>query len=238
MASQKKRMSTLQDEAALKAMVKLRLKENPGKSQLLWMYPSLEDVAENYEAFLTDVADTGCRLSKKMLVRVLKGHFEGDGRALEEFATRMVATLSHCRRKVAGISSGSRTKKAVLSIATAIGKAGSAVVEAPPSSSLGVQLPTEVATSSSSDVEMVESCLGDGGAAAAALEDAKRLFGQGSGKTLGKHDSIVSIQSSEPSSPQAAGGDAPGPQEVDMGWVVIHPVVGSDMHGGSRCLVN
>ena len=201
-------METLRDDEVLKAIAKTELTENPSKSQLLWMHKSLDDVAENCESFLIQIAGLGRRLNKKMLIRVLKNQYEGDATVIQSFANCLHESLNYCRKKRRSIRSGTKTRPAVLRICKAAYPHG-----APASSDDTPPLegtPQFEDLFGNSDVECLESSADEGKpneTAEADLAQAKRMFGPpGSPKVLAKRDSAVSIGSSAPGSPQAAAG--------------------------------
>jgi hypothetical protein len=216
-AQQAPRIKTLDDREALKGLVKVHLKDNPSKSQLSWMHKDLEDVTESYQDFLTSVAQTGHRLGKKLLQKVLKEHFEGDVKVLEAFGTCMVDAISHCRKKKQGISSGKKTNKAVLRVQEAYGLPPSTGTSASKTGCLPQESHTLLESDSSVEVCTVAHEDTDGDSARAALEQARKDFAGPAGqKTLARHPSTISLKSSEPSSPHAAGENEEEP-EVDLG---------------------
>ena len=213
----KPRIRTLQDVNQLKAILKLHVQVDPTTCQQLWQFKDLEEVAANYEDFLTAVAKTDKMLSKKILSRALRDRHEGDKAGLNAFAQCMVETLSACRAKLRMVRSGAKTCDAVKKVCEAwTTTAGS-------SDSLEVQDLDEASEAESVDTpdepeeedeEVVE--VGDEpdevDAANQALLKTMALFGgeapTSMRRTLAKKDSIVSIGSSAPTSPKTASVDA------------------------------
>ena len=201
----KQRIQTLKDVGQLKGILKTHVQVDPATCQLLWQYKSQEEVAENYVDFLTAVAQTGHLLSKPSLKAALRGMYEGDRAGLDAFATCMVETLSGCRAKLKNFRSGAKTCNAVVRVCEAFPSAGS-------SSSLEESqglADCEVASSEpeSEDVVSVGDEPTEAEAAKAALENAMALFGTGATpmqRSLAKEDSILSIGSSQPPTPEAA----------------------------------
>jgi len=208
----KKRIGTLQDVGQVRGILKTHVKDDPASCQQLWQYKGMEEVAENYADFLMAVATTGNMLSRKVLSKALRDMYEGDRAGLDAFAKCMVDTLSGCRAKLKNIRSGDRTHTAVVKICESW-PTGS-------SSSAGLPEVAEVASSGeeSESVVSVGEEPTEADAAKAALANAMALFGAGEApmqRSLAKEDSIVSIGSSQPTSPKAAGDDAMIPLKAD-----------------------
>ena len=204
MMASKQRIGTLKDVGQLKGILKTHVQVDPATCQLLWQYKSHEEVAENYVDFLTAVAQTGHLLSKKVLSTALKDMYEGDRAGLDAFATCMVDTLSGCRAKLKMMRGGAKTCNAVVRVCEAWPSAGS-------SSSLESQgvADGEVVSSEpeSEDVVSVSDGPTEAEAAKEALEKTMALFGTGAApmeRSLAKEDSILSIGSSQPTSPEPA----------------------------------
>ncbi len=220
----KKHMPTFRDAEALKELVKAHITTNPCKCQRSWQYKDMEDVVENYQDFLTKIAERGCRLSKVMLAKALQDHFEGDLKLLRDFSAQMADALSHCKKSMKSVSSGSKTGQGVLRVQRAFAKALSTTTspasEAPTLHTQGSrsfsepESPLEV-NSETSEGEP------DQGSAETALEQARKLFGGPAGKkTLARHDSAVSVKSSEACSPKGAVQEQK--QKVDLGQPPTH----------------
>ena len=215
----------------MKGILKTHVQVDPTTCQQLWQYKGLEEVAENYVDFLTAVAKTGNLLSKKVLSKALRAMHEGDKVGLDAFAQCMVETLSGCRLKNKMLRDGTKTCPAVVKVCEAWATtAGS-------SSSLGSQELDEVVSSEaeSEDVVSVGDEPTEADAAKAALVNAMALFGTGAApmqRSLAKEDSIVSIGSSQPTSPKTAGVDAMMDIKAD------HPLLtpGACMYRGSVVL--
>jgi hypothetical protein len=203
----KQRIQTLKDVGQLKSFLKTYVQVDPATCQMFWQYRPMEEVAENYVDFLTAVAQTGNLLSHKVLSKALRDMYEGDRSGLHAFATCMVDTLRGCRAKLQMLRGGAKTCPAVLKICEAFPSAGSSS-SLEESQSQGLA-DCEVASSEpeSEDVVSVGDEPTEAEAAKAALENAMALFGTGAApmqRSLAKEDSILSIGSSQPPTPEAA----------------------------------
>ena len=81
----KQRIQTLKDVGKVKDILKRHVQVDPTTCQLFWHYKKTEEVAENYEDFLTAVAKSGHLLSKRVLSRALNDTYEGDRATLDAF---------------------------------------------------------------------------------------------------------------------------------------------------------
>jgi len=214
----------LQDLGVLKGLLKAYVQEDPGKCPLKWQCQGLDEVASHYQDFLTAVAQSGHTLSKKAFLQALKEHYESDPRTLDQFAQCMTNTLRDCNRSKRHVTTGDKTSTAVMKIinafpaASASSKGGACPQQHLPTSAssscgLATKPGTILCSESESDsteleaaLEMVAAEEAEAESAKAALEQAKRLFGPApEERSLAKKDSIVSVGSSEPGSPKAAG---------------------------------
>lgn len=217
----KDRIKSLGDVVTMKAILKRHVKDDPASSQLLWQYRSVEEVAEQYEGFFTAVATTGHILAKRSFLKAVKSMYEGDKGTLDAFAQCMVDTLKDIRLKFRSIKTGEKTPAAVKGIceawASTAGSSPSAAEHEPPDPELAELFSSE---SESEGVVSLDDEPTEADAAKAALANAVALFGTVAApppmqRSLGKHDSIVSIGSSEPATPKAAAEVAKTPLKAD-----------------------
>ena len=216
----KQRIQTLKDVGELKDLLKTHVQVDPTTCQLFWQHKATEEVAEKYVDFLEAVAKTGNVLSRKVLARALNATYEGDRASLDAFAKCMVHTLSDIRAKLKMLRGGAKTCDAVVKVCEAWPSAGSSSSLLRPSagSSSSLESPAlespalwldEVVSSEpeSEDVVSVGDEPTEADVAKAALVNAMALFGTGETpmqRSLAKEDSILSVGSSQPTSPKAA----------------------------------
>ena len=214
----KRRIHTLEDVEQLKSILKTHVQVDPNTCQLLWQYKALEEVAESYVDFLTAVAKTSSLLSKQPLSKALKAMYDGDTALLDAFAQAMVDALKGCRIKLPMLRTGVKTCNAVRKVCEAWSTtAGS-------SCSLEESEVQELEDwSPAQDAESEVVAVGDepdeANEAEEALVKTMALFPVAESqsnthpkksmrRTLAKKDSVLSIGSSEPTSPKTAIVDA------------------------------
>ena len=219
----KDRIKSLGDVVTMKAILKRHVKDDPVSSQLLWQYRSVEEVAEQYEGFFTAVATTGHILAKRSFLKAVKSMYEGDKGTLDAFAQCMVDTLKDIRLKFRSMKTGEKTHAAVKGIceawASTAGSSPSAAEHEPPDPELAAHELFSSESESEGAVSLDDEPT-EADAAKAALANAVALFGTVAApppmqRSLGKHDSIVSIGSSEPATPKAAAEVAKTPLKAD-----------------------
>jgi len=194
----------------LKGILKTHVHVDPAACQNLWQYKCLEEVAENYVDFLTAVAKTSSLLSKQPLSKALKAMYDGDTALLDAFAQAMVDALKGCRIILPMLRTGVKTCNAVRKVCEAwTTTAGSSSSLKKPE----VQELEEWSPAQQADTEVVTVWdVDEADEAKEALVKTMALFPVATPKsmqrTLAKEDSILSIGSSEPTSPKTASVDA------------------------------
>ena len=192
------RIRSLQDEELLRAIVKKHLPEEPAKTSLIWNTNDMEVLAENYKAFFTAVALTGCRLSQPVLVKVLKAQCDSPTIVLNPFAGKMADALAYSRGKRHSMSSGSKTTAAVKQVLQAYGTepqaASSEAGESPPFADapkpvhdVDAVLPDDEHLGSNEEEEQAKK----------ALEQAKAMFASFSSASAEPSSPAISVMSSE-----------------------------------------
>jgi hypothetical protein len=217
-----KRTPYIKDAEILNGLLKAHVKEDPSKCQLLWQYKDQDVIATAYKDFFIAVAKTGHMLSNRQVAKALKKHFEGDRPTLNAFAKCVADVLSSCKGKARHIRSGQKTCGAVLQIIEAYKSSDCAAASSSQASNsqVGSQVESQVddvedsasEAESDDDAISVDGCADDVPSAAdeanAALAKAKEIFRPRTAeekRTLARHDSAVSVKSSEPPSPKEAG---------------------------------
>ena len=114
----KDRIRSSLDYDELKVLVKAHLKLEPSLSTGLWKADDIEEVVDNYKLFLLAIAQKGSRLSKTLLLKVLRFQFESEQHALEDFAQKLVLCQRHCWLKVRNMASGCKLSSGVRDIAS------------------------------------------------------------------------------------------------------------------------
>ena len=102
-------MHTLQDISVIRDLLKKHIPEDPSKCQLKWQYRGQDEVVEVFQDFLTGVATTRHTLSKKILLKASKAHWEGGPEVLNAWAQSMVDALRAIRHKMHSFRSGAKT---------------------------------------------------------------------------------------------------------------------------------
>jgi len=191
------RTPSLKDNAQMERLVKQNIKEglDPARNQLLWKSTDLDLVVGHYQEFLVAMAQLGLLLDQSLFVKVLKKFFEGDARLLKEFAQVMGKSLSYCKARSVGISSGAKTHAAVLRVARAWGPAKHSSSESHDTMSQQTGQDTQLAIDDSEPELTI--CTADEDAAMKALAQAKAMFGGGSSKGLKRNASVCSVASSQ-----------------------------------------
>ena len=116
------RLKIMTDEEALTQLIKLHIKEEPQKTQLAWKgCNDMSVVVALYVGFLTAVALTGQRLSKKLVLKCLKKVWSSPQSILNDFADKLCEAERHCRYKKKQVRSGCKTHDAVLQVIKAYG---------------------------------------------------------------------------------------------------------------------
>ncbi len=119
------RLKIMTDEEALTQLIKLHIKGEPQKTQLAWKgCNDMGVVVELYVGFLTAVALTGQKLSKKLVLKCLKKVWSSPPSILNDFADKLCEAERHCRYKKKQVSSGPKTHDAVLQVIKAYGEVG------------------------------------------------------------------------------------------------------------------
>ena len=196
------RVKTLKDLDVLDSLLKVHIKENPCKSQLLWKGKDHDNVVQAYSGFLKACAETGRKLDKNPngpLVKALQKVWEGSKADLADFAWQLADALSCCIRKGYGMSSGSKTHVAVLQVLKAFPEASPSEKNAKEPS------PSPRTQSDSSDCEVITGFAKpeDETEALKCLHAAQGMFPC----SLQRHGSTVSVASSEAASSKAPAKD-------------------------------
>jgi len=201
MAKSRHHTPFLKDEDQLQKMVKQHIKDDldPSKHQLLWQGRSDEGVLENYQDFLTAVAQLGRYLDKTMLFKVVRKQFEGENSLLKEFTDVMARVLKDTKRKSKQIRSGARTSKALLRLSRAWLKSSGDSKQSS-SSQLVAESSDASDASASSEVEMhvLPQDESEADEASKALALAKAMFpsaGPSSSRGLKREHSVISVAS-------------------------------------------
>ena len=192
----------LKDEDQLAKIVKQHIKDelDPSKNQLLWQGRTDEGVLENYQDFLTAVAQLGRYLDKTILFKVVRKQFEGENNLLKEFSDLLARVCIETKRKSMQMTSGAKLSTAMLRLCRAWlkssdgGKAG----QQSSSSQLLAESPEASDASASSDLEMTLPLESEVDEASKALALAKAMFppaNPSSTRGLKRNLSVISVAS-------------------------------------------
>jgi hypothetical protein len=233
----KKRVARLRDYQEIVPLLKQHVPTDPAIEKTGWWGKDFDQVCEFYLPFLLAVAKTGKTPTKGALKQACQELFEGPGYIHDAWATIMDSCVSHARNARHQITSGVKTAEAVQKILKAYGY--SVGKDAPTTATAPAALPeaaeeTYVEDMSqgegSSDVEIVgapdatelEPMNEELAKAEADMAKIKAMFGPSASAPaapskahLERHDSIVSIGSSDAFDEAAAPAPAPAEAEVD-----------------------